>query len=110
MNELTGSVKAGLEATNQEYNQFFYEVTEKDVREDRAAFSAGEGYAGYQFSGNLLKRLNDRFSVGVFGQWDNIEGTPFVRSPLVREKDTYVFGAALIWRIAVSEKRVHVDL
>jgi outer membrane protein len=110
VSDLTGSIKTGVEASNQRYNRYFYDVTEKDVLEDRAAFSSGEGYAGANLSANLLKRINERFSVGVIGRWDNIAGTPYVNSPLVREENTYILGVAIIWEIAVSDKRVSVDL
>jgi outer membrane scaffolding protein for murein synthesis (MipA/OmpV family) len=96
----------GIDFSDRRYNGYFYDVPEEDARPGRPAFDAKSGYGGLIVSGNLIYRINHQFSVAVYGRWDALDGAIYEDSPLVEENNNFTTGAALIWTIATSKKKV----
>ena len=94
---------AGADFADREGNQYFYEVEPDYATADRPAYSPGGGYAGFSLSANATKELNRRLSLGIYYRWDNLSGTAYADSPLVKTENNHVFGFALIWNIRQSK-------
>ncbi len=95
----------GLDFSDAGYHRYFYDVAEAYATTDRPAYDSRGGYGGFVLSMNLVRRVNDRFSIGGYYRWENITGTVFADSPLVKENDNHIIGAALIWRAVQSKQR-----
>jgi hypothetical protein len=61
-----------------------------------------------QYLVGLSKRF-PKFWVGSFVRYDNLSGSTFEDSPLVRQKDYFAAGLAISWIISESSTRVMVD-
>lgn len=100
---------AGIDFTDSRLNSYFYDVESEYVTEKREYYESDAGYAGFALSGFLHKPLTKKLSLGAYARWDNINGAVFENSPLVRDKNNYVVGCALTWKIFESKKRVQSD-
>ena len=58
-------------------------------------------------SAYALRTFTPRFSWGLYARWDNIDGAVYEDSPLVKDRNNYVLGTALIWTIQQSKQYVH---
>ena len=96
-------LNAGVDFADREGNRFFYEVEPEYATAARPAYSPGGGYAGFSLSANATKKLNHRLSLGLYYRWDNISGTAYADSPLVKSENNHVFGFALIWNMLRSK-------
>jgi len=96
---------AGLLFADQRYHHYFYGVDSAFARPDRPAYEAHGGYSGGQLVGSLTKRY-DRWWVGGFMKYDNLTGAAFADSPLVRTRQAYSGGLAVVWVFSQSEERV----
>jgi len=97
-------LNAGIDFANREYNDYIYSVDPVYAVPGRPAYRADGGYTGFSLSANALKKLNDRWSVGAYYRWDNLSGTVYADSPLVKTKNNHVFGYALIWTFLESKE------
>ena len=95
-----------IDFIDDEYSDFYYGVSHEFATDTRSYYKAEGGYAGFGVSTYATKQLSECLGVGLFGKWINLDGTTFEDSPLVRTKDNYVLGCALIWQIAESERFV----
>jgi len=96
----------GIDFADRRYNGYFYDVSHRESAPGRPAYRADGGYGGMMLSGNLIYRINHRFSVAVYGRWDGLAGAVYQNSPLVDETNNITTAAALIWTLAVSRQRV----
>lgn len=99
-----GSV--GMEFTDRRYNSYFYDVAEDQVLADREAYRSRAGYGGFNTAGSVTRRLRPGLSLSIYARWDNLDGAVYEDSPLVKTHDNIVVGAAIVWRLAASTKRV----
>jgi outer membrane scaffolding protein for murein synthesis (MipA/OmpV family) len=97
---------AGVDFGDHEYNSYFYDVSEEQALPDRGRYRSSGGYGGLSISGYLLRELTPTFSVSVYGRWDNIDGAIYDDSPLVTIRNNFVLGAAVMWELGESERRV----
>lgn len=97
-------VNAGVDFANREYNDYIYSVDLSDATAFRPAYNADGGYAGFSLSANVVKKLNDRCAVGAYYRWDNLSGTAYADSPLVKTENNHILGIALIWKIFESKE------
>ena len=102
--QLQFHISAGLHFADAEFNEYFYEVGEKDSIPGRDMYSTGGGYSGFSLAASIIKQLTPTISFGWYGRWDNINGASYENSPLVKEKNNYTIGAMLIFTLAQSEK------
>ncbi len=97
-------LNAVLLAANRENNAYVYDVAAEYATAERPEYHADGGYAGFSFSANAVKKLNDRWFAGLYYRWDNSSATAFADSPLVKTENNHIIGFALIWRIAESDR------
>jgi len=97
-------INAGVDFANQEYNDYIYSVDPVYAIPDRPTYRADGGYTGFSFSANAVKKLNDRWSVGTYYRWDNLSGTAYADSPLVKTENNHIIGVALLWKITESKR------
>lgn len=97
-------VNAGVDFANREYNDYIYSVDPVYATPTRPAYSADGGYTGFSLSANAVKKLNDRWSVGAYYRWDNISGTSYADSPLVKTENNHILGVAIICKLFKSEE------
>lgn len=91
---------------SRDFHRYFYDVPDRFARDDRPAYDAETGYGGTGLSAFLTRRVRDDLTVGLYGRWDRVAGAVFEDSPLVRERDNFTLGCAVIWRFAESSIRV----
>lgn len=99
----------GLRAGDQVYNGYFYDVAPAYATETRPAYHSDAGYAGLSASFSIQYDLNPRIGFGFYTRWDNLSGAVFADSPLVRQENNVVVGAALILRPLRSATLVSSD-
>jgi len=97
-------LNAGVDFANRDYNETFYSVDPVYATPSRPAYQAAGGYTGFSLSANAVKKLNDRWSVGAYYRWDNLSGTAYVDSPLVKTENNHILGVAIICKLFKSEK------
>jgi outer membrane protein len=96
------SYRAGISYASDDYHDYYYSVDEQYVTESRRYFDASSGYSGW----NNLAALSRSFDyngiktrLAFFIRYDNISGTDFNKSSLVKTNDVYRGGVAFIWVI-----------
>ena len=89
---------------SEEYHDYFYEVAPQYAIAGRSAYNAQAGYSGSRMTLTLSKRF-DKIYFGLFARYDNLSGATFIDSPLVKQKDSFMVGAALSW--VFKESRTH---
>jgi MipA family protein len=87
---------AGLSFGDAGYHRYFYEVAPSYATPERPAYSAEAGYGGLSLSASMQYDITRTLAVGFYTRWDNVDGAVFADSPLVRQNNNYVIGAALI--------------
>ncbi len=87
---------------------YFYSVAPQYATAARPAYEARAGYAGMQYLASVSKRFPS-FWVGAFLRYDNLSGSTFEDSPLVRDKNYVAGGIAISWILGESSTRVKVD-
>ena len=87
---------------------YFYSVAPQYAMAARPAYEAKAGYAGMQYLASVSKRFPS-FWVGAFLRYDNLSGSTFEDSPLVRDKNYVAGGIAISWILGESSTRVKVD-
>ncbi|KAB2924219.1 MAG: MipA/OmpV family protein [Dechloromonas sp.] len=87
---------------------YYYSVAPRHATALRPAYEAASGYAGMQYLVALSKRF-PKFWVGSFIRYDNLSGSTFEDSPLVRKKDYFAAGVAITWVLGESSTRVQVN-
>lgn len=101
-NEWRFSYRAGIAFASDSYHDYYYEVAPQYVTETRSYFDADGGYSGWnnqlafnrQFNYNGIKTR-----LALFIRYDNISGTHFHNSSLVKTDHSYRGGFAFIWVI-----------
>jgi MipA family protein len=99
------SANTGLEAADSTYHRYFYAIDAAEARPERPAYRPKKGFSGATFSVRLIYAMTDRLSVAGYGRWENVSRAAYTDSPLVKEKNNVIVGAAMIWTIMVSEAR-----
>ena len=94
----------GLGLADRRLNQYYYGVDEIYSREDRPAYTTGSGYSGLGLGASINRSFGPDFSLMAYGRWDNIGGAVFDDSPLVKTRDNYAIGCALVWWFLKSKK------
>ncbi|MBU0482757.1 MAG: MipA/OmpV family protein [Proteobacteria bacterium] len=102
-------INAGVYYADSGLNSYFYDVEPEYVRPGRPFYRSERGHSGHSVHSYLIYKLTDVFSLGFFGRWDNVAHAVYSDSPLVKQKDTYIGGISLIWKIAESRKMVEAE-
>ena len=109
-NRLRYGMRTGIYMNDGTYHSYFYDVDNADVLPDRPSFNAHGGYGGFVFSQSLVRKLTPRLSFGGFVKLDLLHGANFADSPLARQEYNISVGAAILWSIRASKKRVEQRL
>jgi outer membrane scaffolding protein for murein synthesis (MipA/OmpV family) len=94
----------GLGLADRRLNQYYYGVDEIYSREDRPAYTTGSGYSGLGLGASINRSFGPDFSLMAYGRWDNIDGAVFDDSPLVKTRNNYAIGCAMVWWFLKSKK------
>ncbi len=86
-------------------NQYYYQVDPAYATPTRPAYNAHGGYSGIRFTVALSKRFEETW-VGAFVRYDNLSGTVFEDSPLVRTHNSLMAGFGVSWVFAHSDTMV----
>jgi outer membrane scaffolding protein for murein synthesis (MipA/OmpV family) len=103
---------AGLAFGDAGYHRYFYEVAPAYATPERPTYSAEAGYGGFSLSASMQYEITRTVAVGLYTRWDNVDGAVFADSPLVKQNNNYVIGAALIlkpWRSATLVQSEELD-
>lgn len=98
-------LNASVDFADRDFHRYFYEVEPRHAANDRPAYSPDGGYSGFSLSANATHKLNRNLTLGVYYRWDNLAGTAYEDSPLVKTENNHVVGLALIWNVHRSEKK-----
>ena len=90
------------------YHNYFYGVDSAYATPERPAYQATGGYSGTQFTVAMSKRYKKMW-VGAFVRANDLHGTVFEDSPLLRNKTSYMAGFGVSWVFAQSEQMVMSD-
>jgi outer membrane scaffolding protein for murein synthesis (MipA/OmpV family) len=93
----TWSVGLGafVDFVDDQFGGYYYDVPEACATADRDAYTSEGGYAGLLLSASALKQLTSTLAVSVYVRWENLDGTAFEESPLVRDRNNVILGCAV---------------
>lgn len=98
----------GPKFASRDLHAYYYDVGTADVTPDRPAYRASAGYSGLSMLVSASRRF-DRFWIGSFLRYDNLQGAAFEDSPLVETDHAISAGVAISWILWQSEEAVSVD-
>ena len=98
------AVSIGPVWASEEYHDYFYEVAPQYATATRPAYNARAGYSGSRITITVSHRF-DRLWFGLFAKYDNLNNAVFMDSPLIRQNDSFMVGAALSWVFKESKQR-----
>lgn len=98
----------GPKFASRDFHAYYYDVGAADVTPDRPAYRASAGYSGLSMLVSASRRF-ERFWVGSFLRYDNLQGAAFDDSPLVETDHAISAGVAISWILWQSQETVRVD-
>jgi outer membrane scaffolding protein for murein synthesis (MipA/OmpV family) len=87
-------------------HDYFYQVDNDFITDQRSAFDAKGGYIGTNLSVGLSFNATEDIRIFTFARASIHSGAANEDSPLFREKSTYSYGVGMVWRLWESEQRV----
>ncbi|MFT5674858.1 MAG: outer membrane protein [Paraglaciecola sp.] len=87
-------------------HDYFYQVDNVFVTEQRQAYDAEGGYLGTNLSVGLSFNATKDIRIFTFARTSLHSGSANEDSPLFREKNTYSYGMGMVWRSWEGEGRV----
>lgn len=90
------------------YHHYYYSVHPNFATPDRPAYEPKAGYAGQQLTFAISRRY-EKVWLGAFVRVDELRGSAFVDSPLVKEKMNVSFGLGISWIFARSKVVVEAE-
>lgn len=93
------SVSSGPLWADSRYHGYYYSVPQEFATATRPGYEAQAGYSGWM-SRMALSRRFERFWVGAFLRYDNMQGAEFGDSPLVDSTHSLMVGAGVAWILA----------
>jgi len=99
-----GVLLGALFATER-YHDYYYEVKPEHTTTFRPTYNAKAGYSGSRIAIAARKRFG-RLWIGTFGLYDNLKGTTFANSPLVKTDHSFMAGLGIAWIFAKSKTKV----
>lgn len=100
-------VAAGPLYASERYHDYYYQVAPAYATVTRPAYDASGGYSGMRVTVALSKRFRQLW-FGAFARYDDLSGTVFGDSPLVRLHHSFMAGFGVAWILAESEQRVTI--
>jgi outer membrane protein len=96
---------AGPLFADRRYHEHFYGVAPEFATATRPAYDAPGGYAGWRATVAFSRRLGNAW-LGGFVRYDDLHGSTFAPSPLVRRETGVTAGFGISWIFATSSRRV----
>ena len=90
----------------EQLHDYFYQVSQDFVTEQRSLYDAKGGYMGSSLSVSLSFDATDEIRMFVGASSDFHAGAANQNSPLFKDKNTYSFGLGFVWRLYESADRV----
>lgn len=100
-------VSLGALYATERNHDYYYEVSPAYATPTRPTYDAGGGYSGARLAMTLSKRFR-RLWVGGFVRYDDLSGTAFAGSPLMRKEYSLQAGFGVAWVFDESEQLVEV--
>ncbi len=100
LNVSVGPIYAG-----NKYHDYFYTVLPEFVTPQRTEYNADSGYSGSRVTVTLSKNT-DRYFIGAFARYDDLQGATFDDSPLVETSSYFIVGVAFAWIFSSSDETV----
>lgn len=85
------------------YNEYYYDVSDNDVRLGRARYQADSGYGGIRLS-LITRRTFKKYSLGGFARYDNLRGATYEESPLVTQVNNVTVGLYMTYQFKKSRQ------
>ncbi len=90
---------------NRSFHHYYYGVDPAYATATRSAYDAPGGYSGTQLTLALSKRY-EKMWIGTFMRYNDLHGTAFDESPLLKDRSSYMVGVGMSWMLAESEEQV----
>jgi len=87
-------------------HDYFYQVDNDFVTEQRSAYDAKSGYLGIDLSVGLSFNATKDIRIFTFASVSVHSGSANEDSPLFKDKSTYAYGVGIVWRLWKSEEKV----
>lgn len=101
-------VSAGPLYASERNHDYYFQVEPQYATAARPAYDARGGYSGARMTLALSKRFRNIW-IGAFARYDDLSGTAFDDSPLVRVHHSFMAGIGVAWVFAESEQLVDVQ-
>jgi outer membrane protein len=99
------SASVGPVFGNSRYHDYFYAVDNQFVTPERGEYQADGGYGGSRVTLSVTRHAQ-KFMIGAFARYDNLDHAVFEDSPLVETRDYFVIGMVFAWVLGASEETV----
>lgn len=93
------SVSLGTVYGSDDFHQYYYNVESPYVTAGRDSYSASEGTAGYRFNFSMTRRM-DGYWLGLYLRYQDLSGSVFADSPLVKQQDYWFVAIGASWLFA----------
>lgn len=90
---------------SEDYMDYYYEVDPAFATGQRPAFDAREGFLGTKFTAALTREINDKLTLGISASYYRHDNAANDTSPLFERDSGTSVQAALVWKLAESERR-----
>jgi len=101
------SVSGGALFASERYHDYYYQVEPAFRTASRPVYDAGRGYSGVRAMVTFSRRYR-KLWIGGFARYDDLHGTVFEDSPLIRVHHSFMAGFAVAWVFAESDTLVDV--
>ncbi|VAW83945.1 hypothetical protein MNBD_GAMMA16-1767 [hydrothermal vent metagenome] len=91
--------------STQLYNEYYYGVSENNVRLGRAYYQPNGGYGGIRMTLDMKRKLK-KYNVGGFVLYDNLSRATYETSPLVTKPENFTVGIYFTYQFAKSKQLV----
>jgi outer membrane protein len=88
------NIRSGFTFASKKYNNYFYEVKDKYMTQNRDKYQSYSGYTGYKNTFSLLYR-NKNILVSSFARYYDLKEVVFKNSPLVSSSYSLFYGMAI---------------
>jgi len=85
------------------YHDYYYSVASQYATADRPAYDGRGGYSGAHLTLSMSKRY-PKMWVGGFVRVNDVHGSAFEDSPLLKRKSGFMAGIGISWMLAQSDK------
>jgi outer membrane scaffolding protein for murein synthesis (MipA/OmpV family) len=100
-------LSGGLLWGDETFHDYYYQVSDEFVSDERASYNANAGYGGARLIATLSHIGRDAF-VSFYALYDRVDDASFADSPLVKQKDGFSIGFVVTWFLFNADQQVEV--